>query len=146
VPRVITLDTFVWTLTEIIKTSTSIFRRLEMGVPHLRWLLEPCATRQELRHCDVVIDGPSLGYHIYKTCWARGKNSSPFDQPSTELLGQKCREWLDKLESYGVFVYAVRPETLLFVALADIVRVEGELSTSMVFYQRRRGQRGSGEW
>ncbi|KAM7206899.1 XPG domain containing domain containing protein [Naviculisporaceae sp. PSN 640] len=77
-----------------------------MGIPRLKRILEPHAERTKIPASEIVIDGPSLAYHIYY--FLKGNlNNSPFDQPSNELLGQTAIQWLDRIQSCGHTVSAI---------------------------------------
>jgi len=83
-----------------------------MGIPGLKRLLEPYATPRssKIEPCQAAIDGPALAYHILGLCLRKTLKSSPFEQPSYELLGQTAVAWLDEVETYGIHVYKKRPQ------------------------------------
>ncbi|KAK0643535.1 XPG domain containing-domain-containing protein [Cercophora newfieldiana] len=86
-----------------------------MGIPGLKRLLELYATPRgtKIEPCRAAIDGPALSYHILSLCLKRTLKSSPFEQPSYELLGQTAVAWLGKIEEYGIIVSAIYFDGLL---------------------------------
>lgn len=70
-----------------------------MGVPYLTTILQPYATSIRLVGQVVVIDGPSLAYHIYHLC-----NCDGVLVPTFELLGRTAVEWLDRLRGASAVV------------------------------------------
>ncbi|KAK4231326.1 Deoxyhypusine hydroxylase [Podospora fimiseda] len=75
-----------------------------MGIPRLKRLLEPFADRKIIQPCKAVIDGPALAYHALTLCSRGTLKSSPFEQPSYEVLGRTAIDWLNQIEEYGVEV------------------------------------------
>lgn len=88
-----------------------------MGVPHLAKQLHafaefaPLGCKSEgcsLHPSDkkIIIDGPSLAYHIYHCGLAHSpSNLGPIDAlPSYEMLGKATVTFLDELQSYGTTV------------------------------------------
>ncbi|KAK0619828.1 XPG domain containing-domain-containing protein [Immersiella caudata] len=85
-----------------------------MGIPGLKRLLEPYATpRRKVGPCPTAIDGPALAYHVLGLCQRKTLKSSPFEQPSYELLGQTAVAWLGKVEESGIHVSAIIFDGLL---------------------------------
>lgn len=80
-----------------------------MGVPQLKRRLEPYATRSVVRPCNAVLDGPSLAYHVLGLCSRQARRSSPFEQPSYELLGRTAVSWLHQVEACGLSMYSRGP-------------------------------------
>ncbi|KAK3353492.1 XPG domain containing-domain-containing protein [Lasiosphaeria hispida] len=78
-----------------------------MGIPHLKRLMEPYAEKEPIRPSYVVIDGPALAYHILRVCSRKTLKTSPFEQPSYELLGKTTIAWLDQIGAYGLYVSAI---------------------------------------
>ncbi len=76
-----------------------------MGIPQLKRRLEPYAERAAIKPGDVVLDGPSLAYHILGLCSRATRQTSPFEQPSYELLGRTTIAWLDRIQECGLSVY-----------------------------------------
>jgi hypothetical protein len=75
-----------------------------MGVRNLRRLLEPHADRIDCNGQKVVIDGPSLAYHIFYLCIRNQNPAGLFEQPSYSQLGETAIAWLDQLCACGVTV------------------------------------------
>ncbi|KAK4165971.1 XPG domain containing-domain-containing protein [Cladorrhinum sp. PSN259] len=73
-----------------------------MGIPRLKRNLEPFADKGVIKPCKVVVDGPALAYHALNLCSRATLKSSPFEQPSYELLGRTAIAWLEKVEEYGL--------------------------------------------
>ncbi|KAK4204156.1 XPG domain containing-domain-containing protein [Triangularia verruculosa] len=75
-----------------------------MGIPHLKRNLEPYAERGPIEPCDVVVDGPALAYHVLSLASRTTIKTTPFEQPSYELLGRTALAWLEKMEECGLTV------------------------------------------
>ncbi|KAK3987840.1 Deoxyhypusine hydroxylase [Cladorrhinum sp. PSN332] len=75
-----------------------------MGIPRLKRNLEPFADKGIIEPCKAVVDGPALAYHALNLCSRATLKSSPFEQPSYELLGRTAIAWLTKIEEYGLEV------------------------------------------
>ena len=91
-----------------------------MGIPRLKGHLERYSQSGRLGRCiydcqaplssTVVIDGPSLAYHIYSRLVALQPQQA---QPSYQELGEAVLNYLCKLEDANVDVYAHRLSLLL---------------------------------
>lgn len=79
-----------------------------MGIPRLKRNLESFADKGVIKPCEVVVDGPALAYHALNLCSRTALKSSPFEQPSYELLGRTAIAWLEKVEEYGLNMYILR--------------------------------------
>ncbi|KAK0665896.1 XPG domain containing-domain-containing protein [Cercophora samala] len=75
-----------------------------MGIPHLKRNLEPYAERGPIASCNVVVDGPALAYHVLSLASRTTIKTTPFEQPSYELLGQTAIQWLEKMEECGLTI------------------------------------------
>lgn len=80
-----------------------------MGIPHLKRNLEPYAERGAIAPCNVVVDGPALAYHVLSLASRTTIKTSPFEQPSYELLGRTAIQWLEKMEECGLTMYLHEP-------------------------------------
>ncbi|KAL8399616.1 hypothetical protein RB594_000133 [Gaeumannomyces avenae] len=79
-----------------------------MGIRHLTTTLSPYGEPRVLgADSRVVIDGPALAYHIIGLCSPKHGPTSPFAQPSYQLLGSAAVAWLGELESRGPNVAAI---------------------------------------
>ncbi|GAB1318852.1 XPG domain containing-domain-containing protein [Madurella fahalii] len=78
-----------------------------MGIPHLRRNLEPYAERAVIEPCNAVVDGPALAYHVLSLCSRETRKTTPFEQPSYDLLGRTAVAWLDKIQKCGLSVSAI---------------------------------------
>ncbi|KAK4236375.1 XPG domain containing-domain-containing protein [Achaetomium macrosporum] len=78
-----------------------------MGIPQLKRHLEPYAERSFIEPGNVVLDGPALAYHILNLCSRTTRKSSPFEQPSYQLLGKTAVAWLDRIQACGLSVSAI---------------------------------------
>ncbi|EGS21374.1 uncharacterized protein CTHT_0032290 [Thermochaetoides thermophila DSM 1495] len=78
-----------------------------MGIPQLKKHLEPHAERKVIEPCKAVVDGPSLAYHILGLCCRQTRRTSPFEQPTYDLLGRTAISWLNAIEECGISVIAI---------------------------------------
>lgn len=87
-----------------------------MGIPHLIAQIRPYAKSiswtAEVRGADdkkrdnLIIDGPSLAYYIYHRCLATKTDArTALDAiPTYTELGKATVEWLEKMETFGLYV------------------------------------------
>ncbi|KAI6379971.1 hypothetical protein MCOR25_001868 [Pyricularia grisea] len=79
-----------------------------MGIRNLATNIKPysqdCVLDSSSR---IVIDGPSLAYHIISLCSPRQGATTPFQQPSYYLLAGTALAWLQELERHGPTVAAI---------------------------------------
>jgi len=75
-----------------------------MGIPQFKRHLEPYGERSVLKQGKVVLDGPALAYHVLSLCSRTTRKTSPFEQPSYELLGKTVIAWLDHIQARGLSV------------------------------------------
>lgn len=75
-----------------------------MGIPQFKRHLEPYGERCALKQGKVVVDGPALAYHILNLCSRTTRKTSPFEQPSYDLLGRTAIAWLDHIQACGLSV------------------------------------------
>ncbi|TLD27282.1 hypothetical protein PspLS_05083 [Pyricularia sp. CBS 133598] len=79
-----------------------------MGIRNLATNIKPyskdCVLDSSSR---IVIDGPSLAYHIISLCSPRQGATTPFQQPSYDLLAGTALAWLKELERHGPTVAAI---------------------------------------
>lgn len=79
-----------------------------MGIRYLSLTISPYGEPRVLgSDTRVVIDGPAFAYHIIRLCSPKHGSTSPFAQPSYQLLGSTAVAWLDELESQGPEVAAI---------------------------------------
>ncbi|SPQ23661.1 daea0fe1-be1e-4288-aa7d-a1c1cdc0f56d [Thermothielavioides terrestris] len=78
-----------------------------MGIPQFKRHLEPYTQRAAIEPGDVVLDGPALAYHVLALCSRATRKTSPFEQPSYELLGKVAVAWLEKIQACGLSVVAI---------------------------------------
>ncbi|KAH6856704.1 XPG domain containing-domain-containing protein [Chaetomium sp. MPI-CAGE-AT-0009] len=78
-----------------------------MGIPQLRRQLERYAERAVIETTNVILDGPALAYHVLGLCSRTTRKSSPFEQPSYELLGKTAIAWLSQIQKCGLSVSAI---------------------------------------
>ncbi|KLU85976.1 hypothetical protein MAPG_04995 [Magnaporthiopsis poae ATCC 64411] len=79
-----------------------------MGIRYLTVTTSPYGEPRVLgSDTRVVIDGPAFAYHIIGVCSPKHGPTSPFAQPSYELLGSTAVAWLDELERQGPQVAAI---------------------------------------
>lgn len=76
-----------------------------MGIPQLKRHLEPYAERAAIEPGNAVLDGPALAYHMLNLCSRVTRKTSPFEQPSYELLGKTAIDWLERIQACGLSVY-----------------------------------------
>ncbi|KAL2145024.1 hypothetical protein VTI28DRAFT_8124 [Corynascus sepedonium] len=84
-----------------------------MGIPQLRRHLEPYAERTVLEPSNVVLDGPAFAYHVLGLCARTTRKTSPFEQPSYEVMGRTAIAWLKKIQSCGLAVSAIYFDSFL---------------------------------
>lgn len=72
-----------------------------MGVFKLRKFLEPYSETFALESGSAILDGPSFAYHIFYLCSRTVLQTTPFEQPSYELLGRTAISWLTAIRSHG---------------------------------------------
>ncbi|EHA55041.1 hypothetical protein MCOR27_005023 [Pyricularia oryzae] len=79
-----------------------------MGIRNLATNIKPyskdCVLDSSSR---IVVDGPSLAYHIISLCSPRQGATTPFQQPSYDLLAGTALAWLQELERHGPTVAAI---------------------------------------
>lgn len=80
-----------------------------MGIPQLKRNLEPYAERAAIEPGNAVLDGPALAYHVLSLCSRSTRKTSPFEQPSYELLGKTAIAWLERIQTCGLTVYDQAP-------------------------------------
>ncbi|KAH6668658.1 XPG domain containing-domain-containing protein [Plectosphaerella plurivora] len=73
-----------------------------MGIPHLLTHLQPYAVETPLTGTSLIIDGPSLAYHIWHLC-SRTQDA----RPSYALLIKACIAWLNALQSHDTKITAI---------------------------------------
>ncbi|KAL2128394.1 hypothetical protein VTI74DRAFT_9250 [Chaetomium olivicolor] len=78
-----------------------------MGIPQLRRRLEHYAERATIEPCSVVVDGPALAYHVLGLCSKAMRRTSPFEQPSYELLGRTAGAWLTRIRECRLSISAI---------------------------------------
>lgn len=74
-----------------------------MGIKFLAPSLRPFASQEQLQG-RLVIDGPSLAYHILRLARHKAEASSILDLPSYSVLGATTTRWLDGLQARGLNV------------------------------------------
>jgi hypothetical protein len=72
-----------------------------MGIPHLLTHLQPYAVDHPPPGTSLIIDGPSLAYHIWHLC-SRSQDA----HPSHALLVTTCIAWLEALQRHGAEMYS----------------------------------------
>ncbi|KAH6635523.1 XPG domain containing-domain-containing protein [Chaetomium sp. MPI-SDFR-AT-0129] len=78
-----------------------------MGVFKLRKFLEPYSETFTLESGSAILDGPSFAYHIFYLCSRTVLQTTPFEQPSYELLGRTAISWLTAIRSHGYPIAAI---------------------------------------
>lgn len=79
-----------------------------MGIRNLTTNIKPYSENCVLDTSSrIVIDGPSLAYHIVSLCSPRQGATTPFHQPSYDLLAATALAWLQELERHGPTVAAI---------------------------------------
>ncbi|ROT41844.1 hypothetical protein SODALDRAFT_318656 [Sodiomyces alkalinus F11] len=102
-----------------------------MGIPRLLSHLEPYGVEEQLGNVDIIVDGPSLAYHIYRlgsssTLTARNGRQGP----SYSLLGDTAIAWLNRLQEGGFKVVAIYFDGFLPLAKRP-TRLERLLQSSL---------------
>ncbi|TLS28530.1 hypothetical protein PpBr36_01356 [Pyricularia pennisetigena] len=79
-----------------------------MGIRNLATNIKPYSQDYVLdSNSRIVIDGPSLAYHIISLCSPRQGATTPFQQPRYDLLADTALAWLQELERHGPTVAAI---------------------------------------
>ncbi|CAP70388.1 uncharacterized protein PODANS_3_4670 [Podospora anserina S mat+] len=116
-----------------------------MGIPHLKRNLEPYAERGAIAPCNVVVDGPALAYHVLSLASRTTIKTSPFEQPSYELLGRTAIQWLEKMEDAHIYFDGYLPTSKRPERMQRLIRSTKELfkyhSTTVTGVSRERSRR-----
>lgn len=67
-----------------------------MGIPYLLSHLQPYGVETPLAGAQIVLDGPSLAYHIWHLCSKRQDV-----QASHHLISETTLTWLESLQNHG---------------------------------------------